>query len=279
MMASAHLPAGDHPGTPCTAQAAFAQALLDPSAPTPSGLFSHNGSDPRVRFNVYRNNVVSSLLAALADSTPALAAWLGSDRFAELALAYLHQQAPSSPVLNHYGAGFADFMTGYTLGAGCPQLASLARLELARTEAYHAADAQVLGVPELQAAFGDQKRLPALHIRLHPSVRLLHSPWPVARLWAEHAGQSLPNQASATSLSEGPESLLVSRCGQAVEVMPIDLSSLHFYQALAQGLALAPALAWAADADADFEPGFELSQSVAVLIRQHAICGVHFSAF
>ena len=51
-------------------QAAFAQALLDPDLPCPSGLCTWNGSDPARRFAVYRNNVVVSLIDALADIVP-----------------------------------------------------------------------------------------------------------------------------------------------------------------------------------------------------------------
>ncbi|MDP0953215.1 putative DNA-binding domain-containing protein, partial [Klebsiella pneumoniae] len=45
---------------------AFAKALLDPELSCPDGLFSSNGADPQSRFAVYRNNVHSSLINALA---------------------------------------------------------------------------------------------------------------------------------------------------------------------------------------------------------------------
>lgn len=48
----------------------FANALLAPDAPCPAGLFSSNGADPASRFAVYRNNVHSSLINALAAGYP-----------------------------------------------------------------------------------------------------------------------------------------------------------------------------------------------------------------
>jgi hypothetical protein len=46
----------------------FAAALLDPEHPLPAGLVTRNGTDPATRFAVYRNNVVVSLVTALADT-------------------------------------------------------------------------------------------------------------------------------------------------------------------------------------------------------------------
>ena len=53
------------------AQAGFAQALLDPSVRAPGGLRSWNGSDVQGRLAVHRNNVVGSLIDALATTFPA----------------------------------------------------------------------------------------------------------------------------------------------------------------------------------------------------------------
>ena len=49
-------------------QQAFANALTDPAQPCPPGLISWNQSDVAQRFAVYRNNVMASLVDALADT-------------------------------------------------------------------------------------------------------------------------------------------------------------------------------------------------------------------
>ena len=46
----------------------FARALLDPSAGVPAGLLRPDGAPAARRFDIYRNNVVASLVDALADS-------------------------------------------------------------------------------------------------------------------------------------------------------------------------------------------------------------------
>jgi len=58
-------------------QADFAAALLNAQLPYPKGLCSRNGADPSRRFAVYRNNVQSSLINALADSYPVVLQLVG----------------------------------------------------------------------------------------------------------------------------------------------------------------------------------------------------------
>lgn len=63
-------------------QAAFAGALLDADQACPDGLFSNNGADPASRFAVYRNNVHSSLINALAAAYPVTLQLVGDEFFA-----------------------------------------------------------------------------------------------------------------------------------------------------------------------------------------------------
>ena len=55
-------------------QETFSEALLNPHTPAPTGIACYNGDIDR-RFAVYRNNVQSGLINALATSYPALRNW------------------------------------------------------------------------------------------------------------------------------------------------------------------------------------------------------------
>ena len=66
-------------------QAQLALALLDPGAACPPGLRSWNGSDPGARFAVHRNNVVVSLIDALADGFPVTQELVGEAFFRAMA--------------------------------------------------------------------------------------------------------------------------------------------------------------------------------------------------
>ena len=182
--------------------AAFAHALLRPDASCPAGLKTWNGSDPAKRFAVYRNNVVVSLVDALADSFPVVQALVGEDFFRAMAAEFARGNPPRSPVLAWYGAGFADFVEGFPPAAGLPYLADVARLEWLRVEAWHAADADPLPLAEIGALLADETALPTLRLALHPSLRVLRSAHPVVSLWAAHQAEDTAAALGAIDFAE-----------------------------------------------------------------------------
>jgi hypothetical protein len=240
-------------------QHAFARALLDPALPVPAGLVARNGADPGVRFAVYRNNVVASLVAALADTFPVVRELLGADFFSAMARLYVAEQPPSSPVLAHYGDGFADWVAQFEPAADLPYLADMARLERARVRAYHAADAPVLGAEAIAAQLAQPARLPAARLRLHPSVTVLASPWAIVSLWAAHQG---PGRLEDVHPAQ-PENALVLRFEDDAAVLAIPGATAEFFRRLQRGLPLGEAAATPDPPD--------LGASLALLIRHGAI--------
>ncbi|WNQ37918.1 HvfC/BufC N-terminal domain-containing protein [Bordetella pertussis] len=113
-------------------QAAFARALLDPLAPCPPGLRRAGDADPAQRYAIYRNNVVASLIQALADTFPVCRELVGADFFHGHAHAYVARRLPRSPVLARYGGAFAAFVAAHAPAASVPYLADMARLEYLR---------------------------------------------------------------------------------------------------------------------------------------------------
>lgn len=174
-------------------QAAFAEALLAREFDCPPGLRTWNGSDPARRFGVYRNNVIVSLVDALADTYPVVQAMVGVEFFRAMAREFVRVRPPTSPVLALYGAGFAEFIEGFAPAAGLPYLPDLARLELMRVEVYHA---------------------------LQPSVRQLDSRYAVASLWAAHQVDDI-DAALAQVDPAAAESAQVLRAGLDVLVVRI----------------------------------------------------------
>lgn len=240
-------------------QSGFVRALLDPTLPAPPGLATWNGSDPALRFAVYRNNVVVSLVAALADTFPVVRELVGADFFTAMARLYVAEQPPSSPVLAHYGDGFADWLAQFEPAANLPYLADMARLERARVRAYHAADAPVLGANAIAAHLADPARLPAAKLQLHPSVTVLASPWAIVSLWAAHQGQGRLGDVDPAR----PECALVLRFEDDATVIAIPEAAAELFHRLQRGLPLGEAAALP-------EP-LDLGASLAQLIRHGAI--------
>jgi hypothetical protein len=250
-------------------QAALAAALLDPQAPCPPGLRVWNGSDPVARLAVHRNNVVASLVDALADSFPVCQAWVGEDFFRAMAARFVRQQPPRSRVLAHYGAGLPAFIEGFEPAREVPALADLARLEWARQRACHAADAPVLDAAAVQQALAGGEAVAALRLVCHPSVAVLASRWAIVSLWAAHQCDSEAGQDAALAALDPTqaESALVLRVDDEVRVLRLAPGSDHFVAALLEGAALAEAAGRALQASADFD----LTQALRLLRQQGAL--------
>jgi hypothetical protein len=245
-------------------QTVFAQALLQPGQPCPDGLRTWNGSDPTLRLAVYRNNVVVSLVDALAATFPVVQALVGEEFFRAMAAVFVRAQPPSSRILAWYGAGLADFIAAFEPAAGLPYLADVARLEMARVRAYHAADVAAVPPEALQAALSQPERLAYLRLGLHPSLQVLASPYAVFSLWAAHQG----TLALASVDPHHAETALVYRHAMQVESMACSPATGRFIQALLQGEGLLAA----ASADA----ALDLPTTLAYLIRQQLVTHIDF---
>ncbi|PQO97527.1 DUF2063 domain-containing protein [Pseudomonas frederiksbergensis] len=244
-------------------QAAFAAALLDPQQPCPEGLCSANGADPASRFAVYRNNVQSSLINALADSYPVVVQLVGEEFFRAMAGSYVQSCPPQGPLINDYGKDFAGFIDHFEPAACVPYLADVARLERLRVQAYHAADAQPLSHAQIATALADPQALSELTVGLHPSLNLLTSAFAVVGIWAAHQQDA---SLVGVDLDHG-QNALVLRNGLEVEVFTIDQGASTFIQNLRLGQPLSQALETA--------PAFDLSQTLALLISHNAITHLH----
>lgn len=245
-------------------QGAFAGALLDPRRPVPAGVVDPAGAACARRFGVYRNNVAAGLAGALAESFPAVQRLVGKDFFQAMAIAYARTDPPRSPVMAAYGAGFADFIAGFEPAASLPYLADVARIEQAWVEAYHSADAEPID-PALLAEL-PQEALPHLRLRLHPSLRVVRSPWAVLSIWRCNA-EAAP--ADRVEDAGTPEDALILRPQAEVEVRALGPGAALFLQALVAGDPVVEAWRQALGEAADFD----LAAHLAGLLEMGAVAG------
>lgn len=202
-------------------QAIFAQALDRPEATIPWQLGNLPEQRFAQRFNILRNTVHAGRIEALRQVYPAVARFLGADYFTALAALFSSQHPPSSAVLHEYGANLAVFIEQFPPLADWPFLADVARLEWARLQAFHAADAQPLQLDGL----GEEAlhRLLDLRLQWHPSVTLLRSTYPLWVLWS---GAELPHADWAG------ENVLVWRQGLHLMTRKVDDSSADLLEQL-----------------------------------------------
>lgn len=240
----------------------FAGALLDPRATIPAGVIAPGKADPARRFAVYRNNVVVGLINALESRFPVVLRLVGREFFRAMASLYVTEDPPRSPIMFRYGSTFPAFIESFRPAATVPFLADVARLELARGVAYHAADAVPLR-PEAFKEFGPDA-LMSTGLRLHPSVTLVTSRYPVVSIWEAHQGDGEPQVADWE-----PEAALVARPDLDVEVRRLPPGGFAFLTALSQGASIARAAAIAAAEAPGFDPvrNFELLVDARIGVR------------
>jgi len=230
--------------------ASFAGALVDPSRPAPAATQRRDGRPVERRFAVYRNNVAVALIGALEARYPVVQRLVGDDFFRAMAGAFVAAEKPRSPALMLYGDGFPAFVAGFPPAGAIPFLADVARLENAWVEAYHAAEADALGLDALAAIAPDA--LDALRFRPHPAARLLRFSHPAASIWAASQGDGEPRAPEVWSA----EAALVARPDADVFVRVLPPGGFAFAAALFSGVSLGEAAALAA-ADG-FDPGAHL---------------------
>jgi hypothetical protein len=249
---------------PATFEASFAGALLDAALGVPAEVAAHNAAVPARRFAVYRNNVMAGLVKALQQRFPVVEKLVGGEFFAGMAREFVIAQPPRSPQLASFGDEFSGFIAAFEPARELPYLADVARLEAARTRAYHAEDATPLHADAFAAL--DPDKLPDLRIDLHPSVEIVRSPYPIVTIWAMNSGE-LPLGPIADFCGQDA---LVARPQLEVEVRGLPPGGAAFLLALAAGSPLGKAAAAGLADHSDFD----LAGNLAGLIGSNIAHGI-----
>src|SRR2546423_997478 len=168
-------------------ETSFAGALLDAEQSVPHGVTAHNAAIPTRRFAVYRNNVVAGLVKALKSRFPVVEKIVGEEFFAAMARVYVVERPPRSPLLATYGDDLPAFTAAFDPARELPYLADVARLEAARTRAYHAADATPVDAGQLAAL--DAYVVGGIRVDMHPSTEIVRSPHPIVTIWAMNSAE------------------------------------------------------------------------------------------
>ncbi len=244
-----------------TWQSDFARALRNPDLAVPRGVTAHSSDMPQERLAIYRNNVIVGLVSALEARFPATRKIAGEDFFKGAAKLFAVTQPPRSPLMMFYGDAFPAFLADFEPAREVPYLADVARLESARTRAYHAAGALPLMPAALSGVALDT--LAGSCFTLHPSVEIVASDYPIVTIWAMNSGEI--DLAPITDWRG--EDALVSRPGFDVEVRRLSPGVKTFLQNLAARNPLGEAAAAALAAN----PRFDLAANLAALFAGLAI--------
>ncbi|MGB0684121.1 MAG: putative DNA-binding domain-containing protein [Magnetovibrionaceae bacterium] len=234
-------------------QKAMKQAVLGGDKSLAAAQIHGDGLAPEARIQLHANNTVILLAEALGRIFPAVKALLGEAAFDQVARAFAKAHPPTSPVLNAYGDGFADWLAGQRGLENLPYIGDVAALDFAWARAEQAADARAISIDVLSVA--EPSVLDDIRFRLHPAFGLVLSDWPIFGIWswARSGGQG-----ESPFAGPEPSATLVNRQVETVEVIPIPMSVAHSIRLLLGGASLGEAAGETSVAFVDFNPGLGL---------------------
>ena len=217
-----------------------------------------NGESGQVasRFGIYRGNARANAARALAAAYPVIGKIVGGDFFSGLAREYESRFPSVSGDLNEYGESFAAFLAVFAPAQDIPCLADVAELEWRVHRAHYAADANPFEPARLRLVPTEKQ----LHLipKLHPACSLLHSGFPLARIWEVH--QESHHGEFEVDFSRGPAGVLVYRPRFRVAVRQIGDAEAAFLTAAQDGETLETALTAAHSLDLSFDLGRSLGE-------------------
>ena len=242
----------------------FAAALLGGPEDLVVAEIQADGLDPAARLAIYRHHVLATLTEALEATYPVVVRLVDRRFFAYAADQFIRRYPPAGPCLFEYGEALADFLATFPASRHLTYLPDVARLEWALNRALHAEDAVALDPRWLAALPPDE--VGGVRLRLHPSVSLLESPWPIDRIW--HANQPGADPDATVSLNQGVARLEVYRFEDGVAFRTMAADTYAFRRALASG-DLRSAVGAARRAD----PSFNLTDALRELLDDGLIVG------
>lgn len=244
-------------------QRQFLAALHDDGQDGPESAIAGRGLQPAARLRIYRNSCRAIHASALHTAYPAVVSLVGNDYFDQTAHGYRRVCSSRSGNLQSFGAHFAEYLETLPELVTLPYLPDVARLEWLRQQSVLAADAAPLSREAFTDALAEAGG--TLRIRLHSSLQLLSSRYPVLTIWQYVMKPAFERLA----LGEG-EKVVLWREHDEVVMGVVDGATFAAIASLARGdtFDMASAAAQARDA------AFDLAACVASLLAHHLITGV-----
>jgi putative DNA-binding protein len=236
-------------------------ALFDPLARVPAPI---GDIDLRGRTGFCHTDLVTFLIRALAARYPVVRRLIGDDSFLQAARRFVAMQPPRMPIVAHFGEAFPHYLRSLGDAASFEYVADMAELEAARARAYHSADATLLDAQAL--SFLSTARCGDFVVRLHPSVAMVASLFPIVTIWKA-------NQTDSAGIIDHwrAEAALVVRSFLDVDVLLLPPGGHAFMTALSSGSTIAAAAACATVND----NSFDLAATLTILAEANVVVGFH----
>jgi hypothetical protein len=213
-----------------------------------------------------RPTSVADFMERLACHYPVVRRLAGDESFFGAASGFIFTELPQAPSRVETGETFPRFLRSLGQTAAIEYLADIAELEWARNRACRAAHVTPIAAHNIAAAGHVDTR----RIRLHPSVSLVASRFPIVTIWEAnqaHGESDMIPQWSA-------EAALVARPARSVEMTHLPAGGPAFLRSLLGGGTIADALAAGQAAAA----AFDADANLALLAQSRVVTGIQVRA-
>lgn len=225
-----------------------------------------NGLTSAQRLQVYRNNMQSALMGALRNVYPTTERLVGEEFFTATAHAYVKANPSHSGNIQDYGRAFPQFIHSFEPAAALPYLADVAVVEWLRLETAQAPGHTPMDLAALAAV--PRESQPGLHFRRQSAVRIFSSRFPVLTIW-EYCQSVAPE--TQLDIDLPGECVLFARLALDVYMRRLTAGEYTLLHRLAQDKTFEAACLEALEV----EPGFDVEQRFAALVREEILTGFH----
>ncbi len=234
-------------------QKAFKETMLRPLSSLNEGneyLAQHLNEDhiplPN-RLQVYHNNIIGSLCAAICATFPIIENLTGAEFLKTMAREYTFKNPPKNACLHMYGVGFDDFIKSYEPAKSLPYLPDVASLEIALNNAYYAQDDAPISADALAQISPEELGEAVLSLR--QSATLLRSSYPLLQIrdFCLHAKEA-PDLSKVIDIY-----LMIYRPHLDVHIITLEKDEYHFLHLLAHQKPLGEALEQASEKFSTFD--------------------------
>lgn len=241
----------------------FTKALLDPQLEPPSTIIKNSSNGPKKaqkRFDVYRNNVIVSLMDAMKAAYPSILAILGEENFEKVVRIYVVEHPPKSAMMQTYGDDFPAFIEKFTPLKSAPFLSGVAAMEQAWHNSYHASDRSALTAEDFSNF--PQETIMNLSFVFHPAAYLQNSQFPILDFF--NFRFEIPSEAPELEVGQ---CVLITRPNLELQMFQLDELNFIFLEKLKSGSPLQEA----AEAAFSQDNSFDLASAIALLIQSGAV--------
>jgi hypothetical protein len=240
-------------------------AILDREFEAASAWVAPQGLSAAGRIGIYANNSRVGFISTLCAAFPVVLRLVGENYFRQCCRSYQRRFPSTSGDLQHAGYAFAEYLGELHANDRYRYLADVARLEWVYQEALIAADHKTFDLASLGAVAPE--RYGDIRFGLGASVQLLHSNFPILKIW--QANQPGAEIEGTIALDVEANFILLHRFDFEVRMRRISHSEHTFLGAFAEGRSFGAAIASAEAADANFDATASLRQFVATQVITH----------